>query len=334
MNCYQPFYLRKQNIIIACGKCLNCQSNKKKEYAWRTSVELEKYKNKHFITLTYTEQDLPRTENGEGSLKKEHLTNYIKNLRIKQERDYRLCEEKAEIKYFSAGEYSPELERPHYHIVLGSNRNIKYNAMTLWKYGNAKVENLISMKGVSYAVGYTQKKQWEQKYLFKEEPFHKFSAGIGKDWFEEKWREGKITAEKYFIDTQNYKIGIGSYYKYLLRKKYYDYDMDFITKESGKLKWEALQREIQEAIEKANKDRNEETFKEQLLRENTSIYKLNKNIILHEKEILKTWRNKLEYYNYVRDMCMAERNNKARKQLKYEAEAKFWMRTQKRDKVA
>ena len=88
-ECYQPIYLKQQNLIVACGKCLNCQTNKKREISLRASVEIDKYKYKHFITNTYNDFNMHYNCEGRPSLNREENINYIKNLDIAQKRHYR-----------------------------------------------------------------------------------------------------------------------------------------------------------------------------------------------------------------------------------------------------
>ena len=331
-KCYQPFYLKSQNMLIPCGKCLNCQSNKKRELAHRASVEIEKMNYKEFITLTYNDLEMPTIKN-QMSLDEKQITDYIKRLDISQKRHYRAEGIESKMKYFIAGEYSPTVERPHYHMVVGSNTPIKYNARILWDKGNAFIEPIISRKAISYAVGYTQKKQWETKYKDIQEPFHKFSKGIGKNWFLVAWQNGDISTEKFYIENHNYIMSVGAYYKYLLRKKFYDYkdkeNEDTLSKFIyGRNAWQNFQKEIINNIEKASYDITEDTA--------TNIIK--KNIISGSYyDFKKAVENKLvkkkDYELLINDI-IAYKNNKANKQLKYDAEAKFWMRACKRKDIA
>jgi len=60
-----------------------------------------------FLTLTYEEP--PLSENGLPTLRRSHLTKFLKRLR-------KTTHEK--LKYYAVGEYGTQFKRPHYHIIL------------------------------------------------------------------------------------------------------------------------------------------------------------------------------------------------------------------------
>lgn len=338
-ECYQPIYLKSQDIIVACGKCLNCQTNKKREIALRTSVEIERYKYKHFICNTYNDLQMPRTVEGRETLRRQENINFIKNLDIAQKRQYRAQGIESEFKYLTVGEYSPDILRPHYHTVIGSNVPISFNAKTKWDKGLSDIQDLISRKAISYTAGYTQKKLWDKTFEGLEEPFHAFSRGIGKLWFEEKWENGEINVAKYYIETQLYRQSIGTYYKYLLRKKYYDYNQDEITQMVGKASWRSFQRAIEYNIEKNRKEL-DKLNEEQIIRKygygksynaiRQGIYKA----IQKANELRKTDRDPRREWDEIVKTMKACKHMRELKKAKYEAEAKYWLKLKMRDKVA
>lgn len=70
------------------------------------------YLNSWFVTLTYNEENLPRTKNGFATVNKKDVQNFFKKLR----RNHPKSGEK--ISYFAAAEYGTKHKRPHYHIIL------------------------------------------------------------------------------------------------------------------------------------------------------------------------------------------------------------------------
>lgn len=347
-KCYNPIYIEKNDILVNCGKCLNCVSNKKRDYALRASVEIEKYPNKIFATLTYNEMEVPYRKNKDGeiklSLSEEHARNFIKRVRYQLKKEF----SGNELKYFMAGEYGGTTERPHYHIVAGSQGAITSTIKNKWIYGRADIEKLISRKAVSYTVGYTDKKTYSQRYKGVEEPFHKFSVGMGKDWFYKQWEEGKITAEHYYIETQNYIQALPIYFKNLIKKEFYAQDLiNFKIGHNDKLwgkhkmdgpSWTEFKENVREKIDEEKLKTYESDLKYMRKRygENKEVYEDTQGLLnlltLHEakENIEQIYRLKQHLLDFNAKISQMKARNK---KLKDEAESKFWMRAKLRDAV-
>lgn len=342
MICYEPIYLKKLDMLVNCGKCLNCISRKKREHGLRVMNEFENYKYKQFATITYNDLYIPINEHGQPSLVKKHAVDYIKRLNIAQKRHYRAEGIEAELKYYSGWEYSPEAERPHGHMVIASNTPIRFNAKTLWEYGNVEIEDLISNASVSYTVGYTHKKDGYNLYENREQPFHKFSKGIGRDWFEEAWKNNEVSIDKYYIETMQARQGIGTYYKYLLRKKYYTYDMDEVKLAVGKLRWKNFQEKVIENIVNQNKDltakQNKDDFKRWKSQYNARQWDEAKKYRFEEltyaiDRIKKTAPPEIVFEEISKEMKNFKSYHKV-KQARREALQRFYMRVEKRKEIA
>ena len=345
-QCYNKIYLEKINQVVNCGKCLNCISNKKRDYGLRASVEIEKFPNQIFATLTYNDIDIPKNYQKDGSIKlslrEEHARNFIKKVRQQLKRDF----SGNDLKYFIAGEYGDTTKRPHYHIVAGSEGAITSIIKNKWEYGNTDIEKIISRKSISYTVGYTDKKIWEKKIKGTEDTFHKFSRGMGKDWFYKQWEEGKITAEHYYIETQNYIQALPIYFKNLIKKELYAQDIlnfkiginDKIWGE-GKMdgpSWMQFKENVKNKID----EKKLLTFEDDLkfLRkkygENREVYK-NCNEIYNQLINTETKENMeriMQLKMHIKDFIMKnEQYRQKMKLLENEAKAKYWMRAKIRD---
>lgn len=116
MLCVSPVRLLKNvdftkypdGLLVPCGKCINCRIMKRKENAMRCLHELIDHEYSIFVTLTYTEENLPDY----GSLKKTHLQKFLKRVR----KQLSLYDRK--IRYFACGEYGDKTQRPHYHLII------------------------------------------------------------------------------------------------------------------------------------------------------------------------------------------------------------------------
>lgn len=174
---FMPALMEKNYSPVPCGKCAICQIRKRKDMTVRLAHERSMHKDCCFITLTYDDDHLPKTnaadwkssesvpclwrgdDFGYATLLPTDVQLFIKRLRrhleyrpkkpTSQARDHVDC-----IRYFAVGEYGTTTHRPHYHILifgwqpsdmvlhqLKSNHRICRSAQIekLWTYGYSTV---------------------------------------------------------------------------------------------------------------------------------------------------------------------------------------------------
>ena len=210
-----------------CGWCLPCRINKARTWQHRIILESKSHLQNSFVTLTYSDEQIPFNDNGDLVLFKPDLQNYMKRLRkIKQNE---------RIRYFAVGEYGTKSNRPHYHLCLfglgaDSGDHIA-DAWTLKKepIGFVHVGN-ITPESARYIAGYTIKKltrKNDERLNGKPPEFmisSKKDGGIGHD---EVIRIAKELKKNPYISTDNiinsFQIGgktfpLGGY----LTKKLFD----------------------------------------------------------------------------------------------------------------
>ena len=92
-----------------CGQCISCRVTKSQEWAFRLLLEAQQTEGLClFVTLTYTEKHLPRTENGLQTVRVQHLRQFIRDLRRNTG---------WQIRYFAPTEYGKQ-GRAHGHCAL------------------------------------------------------------------------------------------------------------------------------------------------------------------------------------------------------------------------
>lgn len=102
-----PAHFSKFAVIeIPCGRCIGCRLEKSRQWAMRCVYEASLYESNSFVTLTYSDDNLP----GLGSLVPDDLSAFMKRLR-------RRIEPEA-VRFYGCGEYGSLTERPHYHAIL------------------------------------------------------------------------------------------------------------------------------------------------------------------------------------------------------------------------
>ena len=89
-----------------CGQCLPCRINKKRVWTHRIMLESSLHTDNAFVTLTYSDENLPK----DGSLVPRHVQLFLKKVRKEIE--------PARLRFFCVGEYGDRTQRPHYHVAL------------------------------------------------------------------------------------------------------------------------------------------------------------------------------------------------------------------------
>lgn len=92
-------------IRVPCGQCIGCRLERSRQWAIRCVHEASLYEKNCFITLTYSNEYLPK----DGSLVLEHFQKFMKRLRKRFG---------SGIRFFHCGEYGAKGGRPHYHACL------------------------------------------------------------------------------------------------------------------------------------------------------------------------------------------------------------------------
>lgn len=99
-------------IDLPCGQCIGCRLEKSRQWAVRCVHEAQLHDENCFITLTYSDENLPYL----NTLVKSHFQDFMKRLR---ERTGKYSSNgDVGIRYMMCGEYGSENHRPHYHAIL------------------------------------------------------------------------------------------------------------------------------------------------------------------------------------------------------------------------
>lgn len=200
---------RKYKILevgkTRCGKCDGCKWDNAKEWATRGALESLEYKNNWFITFTYNDEKIPRTEDHEESYTNkftgekyeiddpEATTLWLEDMQtvIRAIRDHwRNCKNHDGIRFYGCGEYGPTTNRPHYHyiffnlpieekdlILLGKNRNgqplyTHKKIQELWGKGHIALGK-VTWESCAYVAQYCTKKKGGSLYGELKERYYK-----------------------------------------------------------------------------------------------------------------------------------------------------------------
>ena len=92
-------------VKVRCGQCIGCRLEKARQWALRCSHEASLHENNCFVTLTYSDKNLPKY----NSLELRDFQKFMKRLRKHFD---------GGIRFFHCGEYGDKNGRPHYHAIL------------------------------------------------------------------------------------------------------------------------------------------------------------------------------------------------------------------------
>ncbi len=186
--------------VVPCGHCIGCRTEQSRQWAVRMMHEARLHDSNVFVTLTYSDQELPKN----AEVISNHLSGFIKSLRKTQER---------RISFFGCGEYGERTARPHYHALLfgvdfldrhsghDSSRPDVWHSKALedtWGRGICEGGN-VTMASASYVAGYIRKKCKRKDYaranpltgelIAPEFARMSLRPAIGKRWIEKNWRD-------------------------------------------------------------------------------------------------------------------------------------------------
>lgn len=221
-------------VELPCGQCIGCRLERSRRWAVRCVHESQLHEENAFLTLTYSDENLP----AHGSLSLLDFQNFMKR--------YRKHIYPTKIKLFHCGEYGEKLGRPHYHACIFGhdfkdkkkwkvkNGETYYESETLqklWPFGHSTI-GALTFESAAYVARYITKKingrnaeehyeiydEETGEYLQKKPEYVTMSRaeGIGKNWFK------KFKTDIYpddFIILKGKKIKVPKYYDQLLERE-------------------------------------------------------------------------------------------------------------------
>lgn len=183
-----------QPIQVPCGKCTGCRADQALMWSIRAYHESTLHFKNSFITLTYSDENLPP----DGKLVKEDLQKFFKRLRKKYPPKH--------IRYIACGEYGDTTKRPHYHAIifgedflhdkiqLTDDLYTQEDLANVWNLGHVSIAP-VTMASICYVCGYVVKK------IHDNDTFNLMSRrpGIGYNfliqYYDDLVRTGSVTIE-------------------------------------------------------------------------------------------------------------------------------------------
>lgn len=210
---------RLKSDVVPCGLCPACLRTRQKGWVFRLKQELKIAHSSQFLTLTYEDEHLPFSNNGLATLKIKDHQNFIKRLR-KNIKEHFPEEIKAPIKYYSAGEYGGETDRPHIHSIMFNlpESYIKHPELIIkdWQKGHVQAK-AVHGHNIGYTTGYLHKTLYTdgvQEGDDRKKEFSLMSKGLGKNYLSEEMLEYYRKVKTPYLTVESgYKIQMPRYYK-------------------------------------------------------------------------------------------------------------------------
>lgn len=170
------------SIPVPCGKCPNCLRRRVSGWSFRLMQEEKHASSAWFLTLTYSEKNVPRSKNGFKTLDKTDVQKFMKRLRKSVSVEY----PDVYIKYYLVGEYGGQTSRPHYHLILFNCPKLCY-VEAAWNLGAIHYGE-VSGASVGYTLKYMSKPPRFPKHRNDDRlmEFSLMSKGLGKSYLSEK----------------------------------------------------------------------------------------------------------------------------------------------------
>lgn len=236
-----PSFSFTRELHLACGHCTGCRLDNARMWSIRMMHEARYSAHTHFITLTYSDENLPPA----ADLRYKDLSNFFKRAR----HDYQT--EEQSFRYFACGEYGDKTLRPHYHFAafdfkIDDLRPFKRtetgwyflsdSLRSCWQHGHVIVAPL-EWSSASYVARYVTKKMRgqdirikrpaanqdeEAEYYTVQRAFQ--SHGLGVRWYEDHKRE--VWDLDAVLFRNEYPVKVPRYYYKRLKAEDPEWAMD------------------------------------------------------------------------------------------------------------
>lgn len=199
-----------RDLLLGCGKCLACRIRRRSVWTIRLLHEDSAHEKSRFITLTYSDECLPRRgADGRGILVKSDLQGFFKR--------YRKISGIPGLKYYACGEYG-EKGRPHYHAIVFGDFPTVEELEDYWGLGIVS-SDAVSGASIAYVAGYVSKKLGLSHNIqdSRPAPFQISSQGLGLKWAQENYYEVLIEGA---IKRGDLRLPIPRYYLEFYREAF------------------------------------------------------------------------------------------------------------------
>ena len=205
--------IRKSQVPVGCGKCIECKKQKASNWAIRLIEDIRINRSVFFVTLTFSNESLIELKKDvlkKGNAEGYTLDNEIAKLGVKRFRERWRKKYKKSIRHWLVTELGGNRsERIHLHGFLWTDS--KEEITNKWSYGHVHYGKYVVEKTVKYCVKYLHKND------VKHENYNSIvltSAGIGKEYLtKQRIEEHRRNKRDYYLSSSGHKLKLPIYYR-------------------------------------------------------------------------------------------------------------------------
>lgn len=214
-NNYNPPICEDERLLyvpVGCGNCIECRTQKAREWQVRLNEELASNKFAYFVTLTFSEESMEQFTKD----LKDTDENYISTIAVRRFLERYRKKNKRSLKHWLITELGHNnTERLHLHgIIFNENELTNEDISYYWKYGFTFTGDYCTTKTVNYIIKYVTKIDNDHKGYT---PKIFCTAGIGKTFITDKIKEiykyDKNNIKEYYKLPNGQKINLPIYYR-------------------------------------------------------------------------------------------------------------------------
>jgi len=176
-TCYDD---RQKLVPIGCNNCIECSRQKANEWKIRLLEEIRVQKEKHFITLTFSEESLNELREEIPNITGYDLDNAVATLATRRYMERWRKKHKKSCRHWLVTEIGHRgTERIHIHGIMFTEHKKDIN--DIWQYGNTFVGHYVNESTIGYITKYITKKDFEHNAY---KPIILTSPGMGASYME------------------------------------------------------------------------------------------------------------------------------------------------------
>lgn len=214
-NNYTPPKLKDYRIgyvAVGCGNCIECRTQKAREWQVRLNEELKANKYAYFVTLTFNNEELYKLYE---EIKKKN-DNAIAALAVRRFLERWRKKHKKSLKHWLITELGHQgTERIHLHGIIFNDEEITNDKLqTYWKYGFSDIGQYCNERSINYIVKYVTKIDNDHKNY---KAVILCSAGIGKNFItnaqKEIYKYRPHESKEYYKLPNGQRVSLPIYYR-------------------------------------------------------------------------------------------------------------------------
>lgn len=246
MGCFTPYYVQTQNLYVPCGKCYNCRLQKRQAWCFRMQQELQSRPVAFFVTLTYSDENVPNkiydrkhldsyhTDNFQ-TLSKEDVSIFIATMQKQLRRRFYApyvsksgkTRNGALVRYYVIGEYGDKVHithgtnRPHYHGIFyfpkGCSKEIAIDVLnSSWSLGIVDIQP-VTFADINYVAKHQFKESKGNDYQRKHAPIFatmsRSRGGLGVDYTKFVERRHPSRTTQLYVLLNGYRLALPQFYR-------------------------------------------------------------------------------------------------------------------------